>query len=48
MEGGFVSWRGHRVHVTVAGRGDPLLLVPGLGNNVDMWAPFMAQFLIAG
>jgi pimeloyl-ACP methyl ester carboxylesterase len=44
MDAEFVSWRGHRVHVTVSGRGEPLLLVPGLGNNVDMWAPFMEQF----
>ncbi len=44
MDAEFVSWRGHRVHVTVSGEGEPLLLVPGLGNNVDMWAPFMEQF----
>ena len=40
----FISWRGHRVHVTEAGLGDPLLLVPGLGNNIEMWEPFMRQF----
>jgi poly(3-hydroxyoctanoate) depolymerase len=40
----FMSWRGHRVHVTEAGHGDPLLLVPGLGNNIEMWEPFMRQF----
>jgi len=44
MDGDFVSWRGHRIHVTVSGDGEPLLLVPGLGNNVDMWTGFMAQF----
>ena len=40
----FVSWRGHRIHVVDSGKGEPLLLVPGLGNNVDMWKPFMDQF----
>jgi poly(3-hydroxyoctanoate) depolymerase len=44
MDGDFMSWRGHRVHVTVCGHGEPLLLVPGLGNNVDMWTGFMQQF----
>jgi pimeloyl-ACP methyl ester carboxylesterase len=44
MDCDFVSWRGHRIHVTVSGDGEPLLLVPGLGNNVDMWTGFMAQF----
>jgi poly(3-hydroxyalkanoate) depolymerase len=40
----FLDWRGHRVCVTEQGEGEPLLLVPGLGNNADMWAPFMTQF----
>jgi poly(3-hydroxyalkanoate) depolymerase len=40
----FISWRGHRIFVTVTGHGDPLLLVPGLGNNIGMWVPFMEQF----
>ena len=40
----FISWRGHRIFVTVTGQGDPLLLVPGLGNNIGMWVPFMEQF----
>ena len=44
MESAFMWWRGHRVHVTETGYGDPLLLVPGLGNNVEMWVPFMEQF----
>ena len=40
----FITWCGNRIHVTEAGHGDPLLLVPGLGNNIEMWAPFMEQF----
>ena len=44
MKSEFITWRGHRVFVTVTGQGDPLLLVPGLGNNVGMWVPFMQQF----
>ena len=40
----FISWRGYRVHVTETGQGDPLLLVPGLGNNIEMCVPFMEQF----
>jgi poly(3-hydroxyalkanoate) depolymerase len=44
MPSRFVAWRGHRIHVTETGDGDPLLLVPGLGNNIEMWVPFMEQF----
>src|SRR5215207_2661770 len=44
MSSEFISWRGHRIFVTVTGHGDPLLLVPGLGNNIGMWVPFMEQF----
>lgn len=44
MRSEFFAWRGHRIFVTVTGHGDPLLLVPGLGNNVGMWVPFMQQF----
>ena len=40
----YLAWRGHRVCVTERGTGEPLLLVPGLGNNTDMWAPFIAHF----
>lgn len=40
----FLAWRGQRVSVSETGEGEPLLLVPGLGNNSDMWAPFMEQF----
>ena len=44
LDGSLLRWRGHRVHVTESGRGDPLLLVTGLGGNTDQWAPFMEQF----
>src|SRR5262245_34140102 len=40
----FIAWRGNRIHVVESGDGEPLLLVPGLGNNIEMWAPFMEQF----
>ena len=40
----FLAWRGQRVCVSETGEGEPLFLVPGLGNNADMWAPFMEQF----
>src|SRR5512139_4002064 len=39
-----LSWRGHRIHVSDAGEGEPLLLVSGLGCNADMWAPFVQEF----
>jgi pimeloyl-ACP methyl ester carboxylesterase len=39
-----LRWRGHSIHVTETGQGDPLLLVGGLGTNTDMWAPFVEQF----
>src|SRR5688572_9078274 len=42
--GHFVAWSGYQIHVADTGRGEPLLLVPGLGNNIDMWTPFMDQF----
>lgn len=44
MQSEFITWRGQRIFVTVTGQGDPLLLVPGLGNNIGMWVPFMEQF----
>ena len=44
MASEFISWRGNRIHVTETGHGEPLLLVPGLGNNIEMWVPFMEQF----
>jgi poly(3-hydroxyalkanoate) depolymerase len=37
----FLDWRGHRVHVTATGEGEPLLLVSGLGCNAEQWAPFI-------
>jgi poly(3-hydroxyoctanoate) depolymerase len=39
----FLYWRGHRVHVTASGDGEPLLLVSGLGCTVDMWVPFTQE-----
>jgi len=44
MRSEYITWRGHQIFVTVTGQGDPLLLVPGLGNNIGMWVPFMEQF----
>lgn len=44
MPSEFILWCGTRIHVTETGHGDPLLLVPGLGNNIEMWVPFMEQF----
>jgi poly(3-hydroxyoctanoate) depolymerase len=40
----YLAWRGQRVCVTERGVGEPLLLVPGLGNSTDLWAPFIARF----
>ena len=44
MASEFITWCGNRIHLTETGHGDPMLLVPGLGNNIEMWAPFMEQF----
>jgi poly(3-hydroxyalkanoate) depolymerase len=44
MDRDFIAWRGERICVSETGTGEPLFLVPGLGNNADMWAPFMEQF----
>lgn len=44
MKRSFIAWRGQRVCVSEMGKGKPLFLVPGLGNNAEMWAPFMEQF----
>jgi poly(3-hydroxyoctanoate) depolymerase len=43
MDREFLSWRGHRVHVTAIGEGAPILLLTGVGANTEMWAPFTAQ-----
>jgi poly(3-hydroxyalkanoate) depolymerase len=42
-ESELLSWRGHDIHVTDSGVGEPLLLVSGLGCNAEMWAPFVQQ-----
>jgi pimeloyl-ACP methyl ester carboxylesterase len=39
-----ITWQGQRVHVSVTGEGDPLLLLSGLGASTEMWAPFVRQF----
>ena len=39
-----LNWRGHGIHVSDTGEGEPLLLVSGLGCNAEMWAPFMQEF----
>ncbi|HVY65714.1 MAG TPA: alpha/beta fold hydrolase [Gammaproteobacteria bacterium] len=40
----FLIWHGHHVCVSDTGRGEPLLLVNGLGCDVDTWTPFVRQF----
>lgn len=40
----FVEWRHMRIHVQVRGKGEPLLLLNGLGANADMWEAFAAEF----
>lgn len=40
----YVDWRHMRIHVQVRGRGEPLLLLNGLGANADMWEAFAAEF----
>jgi pimeloyl-ACP methyl ester carboxylesterase len=40
----FFNWRGHSIYVTETGRGEPLLLITGLGGNTHMWAPIMSYF----
>ena len=37
----FVDISGRRVRVRVRGKGEPLLLINGLGANVAMWAPLL-------
>jgi len=40
----YFTWRHLRIHVQERGKGEPLLLINGLGANTDMWAPFAARF----
>lgn len=42
MNSRYMSWCGHRIHVTEAGVGEPLLLIAGLGCNTEMWGPFLS------
>ena len=35
----FVRVDGHLLRVSVSGKGRPLLLIMGLGGNIEMWAP---------
>jgi poly(3-hydroxyalkanoate) depolymerase len=39
----FVEVDGVRIRTTVRGRGRPLLLIMGIGGNLDMWEPFAAR-----
>jgi poly(3-hydroxyoctanoate) depolymerase len=32
-----------RLRVAIQGRGAPLLLIPGIGANIEMWAPLLAR-----
>jgi len=34
---------GHQLHVRELGTGEPLLLLMGLGGNVEMWSPLLAH-----
>ncbi|MGH9245290.1 MAG: alpha/beta fold hydrolase [Acidimicrobiales bacterium] len=38
----------HRIRVSIAGRGHPLLLVMGLGGNIEMWAPLERELVARG
>ena len=40
----FFKWCGHRICVSAVGEGEPLLLVPGIGCNADLWEPFIPYF----
>jgi poly(3-hydroxyoctanoate) depolymerase len=40
----FIRWQGQRVHMSVTGDGEPLLLMAGLGASTEMWAPFVKHF----
>jgi pimeloyl-ACP methyl ester carboxylesterase len=36
----FVDVDGVRLRVRIPGGGQPLLLIMGLGGNIEMWSPF--------
>jgi poly(3-hydroxyalkanoate) depolymerase len=40
----FFDWRGMHVHVQERGKGQPLLLINGLGGSTDMWSHFAEHF----
>jgi poly(3-hydroxyalkanoate) depolymerase len=42
-EHGYLRIGPHRVRVDIAGRGRPLLLLMGLGGNIEMWRPLRAM-----
>lgn len=43
MHNRYIDWKGHKIHVSEAGEGEPLLLVAGLGCNSEMWGPLLAH-----
>jgi pimeloyl-ACP methyl ester carboxylesterase len=39
----FVAIAGLRIRVSRRGEGSPLLLIGGLGNNINMWGPLVEE-----
>jgi pimeloyl-ACP methyl ester carboxylesterase len=39
----FAEIRGHRLRISVEGKGPPLLLINGLAANIELWQPLRAQ-----
>jgi pimeloyl-ACP methyl ester carboxylesterase len=44
----FARVDGHLVRVSVAGEGPPILLIMGLGGNIEMWAPLERELHARG
>jgi poly(3-hydroxyalkanoate) depolymerase len=44
----FARVDGHPVRVSIAGEGQPLLLIMGLGGNIEMWAPLERELHARG